>query len=177
MPFEGSSGAVFSSDRRYRFALWRTWDTGNGTVAFIGLNPSAADEHVNDPTIRRCIGFARSWGYRGLLVGNLFALCATRPEQLKAGGNPVGTGNDLWLERLAQASVRLLVCWGTHGAFMDRDRAFCANREDLYCLRRNRDGSPAHPLYIRKDQRPRRWRHDGTGGKRRPAVSPPGPAA
>jgi hypothetical protein len=152
-----ATGAVFSPGRRYRYALWRTLEAGRGTLVFIGLNPSAADERHDDPTIRRCLGFAQTWGYRRLLVGNLFARCATRPERLRSSTAPVGLANDAWLERLAWEADRLVACWGTYGAYRSRDRAFAAGRENLYCLRRNRDGSPAHPLYIRRDQQPLPW--------------------
>jgi hypothetical protein len=70
-------GAEFSPCRRYRYVLWRTWDPAAGSVNFIGLNPSTADEQVDDPTIRCCIGFARDWGYGGLVMTNLFAIPAT----------------------------------------------------------------------------------------------------
>jgi hypothetical protein len=150
-------GAVFSADRKYRYALWRTWDPGLARVLFVGLNPSTADACSDDPTLRRCIGFARDWGYGGILVGNLFGRCATRPAELRTVADPVGEDNAAWLERLAREAARLIACWGNHGAFMDRDRHFSAGRGALYCLRLNRNGSPAHPLYLRRGQLPRRW--------------------
>ena len=126
-------------------------------MLFVGLNPSAADECTDDPTIRRCAAFAREWGYGGLLVGNLFAYCATRPEQLKAASDPLGSENDAWLAKLADSAGQLLVCWGNHGAYMDRDRAFAESRTGLYCLGRNKNGSPVHPLYIPGSQSPVPW--------------------
>jgi hypothetical protein len=154
----GPAGAVFSADRNYRYALWRTWAPELDRVLFVGLNPSTADEVSADPTLRRCAGFARAWGHGGVLVGNLFAYCATHPVELRAAADPVGPDNDAWLERLAEKAARLVVCWGNHGALLGRDRQFSAGRDTLLCLRRNRNGSPAHPLYIRRDQTPGRWR-------------------
>ena len=78
------SGAIFSSCRKYRYALWRNWDETKPCVMIIGLNPSTADENENDPTITRCINFAKSWGYGGVCVTNLFAYCATVPSDMKA---------------------------------------------------------------------------------------------
>ena len=75
------AGAVFSDDMVYRYRLWRTWDPDLPTCLFIMLNPSTADHEQNDPTIRRCLDFAKQWGYGQLLVGNLFALRATDPAR------------------------------------------------------------------------------------------------
>src|SRR5690349_51792 len=91
------AGAIFSKDHRYRYLLWRTLDKGSKYLAVIGLNPSTADASVNDPTNRRCIGFARDWGYSRLYVVNLFAFRATKPDVLRAAKDPIGVDNDRWL--------------------------------------------------------------------------------
>ena len=88
--------AKFSACRKYRYALWRTWDESKPNVMIIGLNPSTADENENDPTITRCINFAKSWGYGGVCVTNLFAYCATVPSDMKASNDPIGSENDSW---------------------------------------------------------------------------------
>ena len=91
-----SKGARFSVDRKYRYALWRHWN-GNkerNYVAFVGLNPSTADEKTDDPTIRRCMGFARSWGFNGIWMINAFAFRATKPKDMKAAIDPIGPDND-----------------------------------------------------------------------------------
>ena len=81
-----NTGAIFSSDRIFRYILWRTWNEQNGHLMVIGLNPSTADETQDDPTIRRCVGFARQWGYGGLYMLNLFAYRATDPSELMKAG-------------------------------------------------------------------------------------------
>jgi hypothetical protein len=86
--------AKFSACRKYRYALWRTWDESKPNVMIIGLNPSTADENENDPTITRCINFAKSWGYGGVCVTNLFAYCATVPSDMKESNDPIGSEND-----------------------------------------------------------------------------------
>src|SRR4029077_5114543 len=96
--------AEFSHCRRYRFALWRRWDSGP-QVLFVMLNPSTADETTDDPTIRRCIGFARTWGFGSLAGANLFAFRTLKPRQLRPASEPIGAGNDDWLVRLNQESV------------------------------------------------------------------------
>ena len=82
--------AIFSGDRRYRYLLIRRVGTSQSRVLFIMLNPSAADEVRDDPTIRRCIGFARDWGFGLLEVVNLFALMSTNPKTLLDAEDPVG---------------------------------------------------------------------------------------
>lgn len=149
--------AHFSRCRSWRYALWRRWDHERPWVLFVALNPSTADETRDDPTIRRCIGFARDWGYGGLCVANLFAWRATRPEDLKAARDPVGPRNDRWLGRLAR-EAELVVCgWGNHGRFMDRSRRVRGLLGRTHALRVNDSGEPAHPLYLPKTLRPRPW--------------------
>ena len=74
--------AEFSPDKVYRYELWRIWDEALPVCMFIGLNPSTADETVDDPTIRRCINFAKEWGYGQLVMTNLFAFRATKPAEM-----------------------------------------------------------------------------------------------
>src|SRR4028119_2392792 len=90
-------GAIFDPTRTYRYALWRTWDAARPPVAFVLLNPSTADARRDDPTIRRCANFARTWGFGGLEVVNLFAFRATHPTDLKCAADPVGPQNDVHL--------------------------------------------------------------------------------
>ena len=73
------SDALFSEDRIYRYALWRTWDESLPKALFIGLNPSTADEIQDDPTIRRCIRYSMDWGYGGYIMGNIFGYRSTDP--------------------------------------------------------------------------------------------------
>ena len=88
------TGARFSVDRRYRYALRRVWDRSRGVCNFLLLNPSIADEVTNDPTSVRCERRARRWGFGGLIVTNLFALCATDPAGLRRVADPTGPEND-----------------------------------------------------------------------------------
>ncbi|MCC5810579.1 MAG: DUF1643 domain-containing protein [Ectothiorhodospiraceae bacterium] len=120
----------------------------------IGLNPSTADETVNDPTITRCINFARSWGYGGVCVANLFAYKATYPRDLKSAEDPVGRRNDAWLRKLAADAGVVVAAWGNDGAHLGRSRQVRAMIPDMYCLRMNRSGEPAHPLYLKAALRP-----------------------
>ncbi len=76
------SGAHLSPCRQYRYRLWRDWDPGAGRCVFVGLNPSTADEHTDDPTIRKCVGFAKRWGFGAIDMVNLFAYRSTSPKGL-----------------------------------------------------------------------------------------------
>ncbi len=87
------NGAVLSADGVYRYRLWRTWDASKPTLAFLMLNPSTADATEDDPTIRRCLGFAKEWGYGSLVVVNLFALRSPNPDALRENDDPVGPEN------------------------------------------------------------------------------------
>ena len=84
------STAEFSPCRTYRYALWRWWDRSRPYAMFIGLNPSTADEVNNDPTVSRCIGYSRRWGYGGLCMTNIFAYRSTDPARMKAHSAPIG---------------------------------------------------------------------------------------
>lgn len=150
--------ANFSRCRQYRYALWRHWGPGDDFVLLIGLNPSTADHRQDDPTIRRCMGFARDWGYSGLCVVNLFAYRATYPEDLFATDNPVGPKNDRWLRKLARQADLVVAAWGNHGRFMNRARIVSDRLPAMHCIRLNGSGEPAHPLYLPRHLTPIPWK-------------------
>jgi hypothetical protein len=151
----------FSPCRTWRYTLARPlgtcWASGlplDGYINFIGLNPSTADETKNDPTVRRCLDFARRWGHGGCMVTNIFAYRSTYPSDLRKVADPAGPGNNDALLETARNAVLVIAAWGMHGAFMDRgahvtdmlDRAGVP----LFCLGLTKHGYPRHPLYLRK---------------------------
>jgi hypothetical protein len=145
--------AVISHCGKYRYHLYRRLGEGRRAATFIMLNPSTADHEVDDPTIRKVMGFARHWGCDELHVVNLFAYRATRLMDLRAAVDPVGPENSAWLRRAVElASDGLVVCaWGTHGAYMGQDKAALGWVGGLcqpMCLGRTQDGHPRHPLYV-----------------------------
>jgi len=149
--------AAFSRCGRYRYALWRRWGEGD-EVLFVMLNPSTADAERDDPTIRRCIGLARAWGFSGVRVANLFAWRATDPRDLRRADAPVGPANDRWLRRLQADAALTVAAWGVHGRWQGRDRALLRRLGDLQVLGLTREGLPRHPLYVRNDALPLPWR-------------------
>ncbi len=145
-----SDGAVFSDDRKYRYALFRLWDLQAPNVMFIGLNPSTANEHDNDPTIRRVIDFAQRWGYGGLCMMNLFALVSSDPKRLLTCDDPVGD-NDRWLEQTFQKCQDVVFAWGAFPEAKQRAEKVMKMFPTATCLGINQDGSPKHPLYLPKN--------------------------
>ncbi len=147
----GFNNAIFSDDRKYRYALWRWWDKSKPYVLFIGLNPSTADETENDPTIRRCIRFAQDWNYGGLCMVNLFAIRTRDPKIMLKHPNPIGIDNDEHLIMLSDKAGKIVVAWGTNGGHKNRDKEVEAFIPDMYCLDITKGGYPKHPLYIKSD--------------------------
>lgn len=149
--------AEFSTCGTYRYALRRTWLTTAAQVLFIGLNPSTADEKSDDPTIRRCLGYARSWGYGSLTVANLFAYRATDPADLRAASDPIGPLNDQWIVDLASKADLVVAAWGNHGRFAQRWKDIVVKLDEIYCLDLTKQGQPRHPLYAKKNLVPWLW--------------------
>ncbi len=150
-------GALLSDDGVYRYLLWRRWDKELPRAVFIMLNPSTADAEVDDPTIRRCMSFARTWGMGGIRVVNLYPFRATKPEDLWKAAFPRGQGNLGEIERAIDPHGINIAAWGAHGkeAQVKEVRLlFYDLGVPLYALKINGDGSPAHPLYIKGDTVP-----------------------
>lgn len=144
-------GARFSTCRRYRLALWRTWGTGP-RINWIMLNPSTADERFNDATIERCQRRSRRLGFDSMIVTNLFALRSTHPEGLYQATDPVGPGNIECLAECAGAAGCVVAAWGAHGRLLDQgarvEHLLIAAGVELLAFRLTRTGQPGHPLYL-----------------------------
>ncbi len=154
-PFSDDCGALFSTCRQYRYTLWRIWDNSKPYACWIGLNPSTADEIENDPTVRRCIDYSKQWQFGGMFMMNAFAYRSTDPEKMKAIADPVGPDNDRWLVEIANNSGLVLAAWGNHAAHMDRGKKVLDMLQtNVFCLKLNSNGQPAHPLYLRKSLTP-----------------------
>ncbi len=153
--------ALISADGLYRYWLSRDWFGGQGRTAFVMLNPSTADASQDDPTIRRCIGFAKRLGRAGLIVVNLFAARSTDPDMLGIFDDPVGPENDQHIAKAAQQAEEVICGWGAHSAARQRARNVqaiirAAGRYPM-CLGVTKDNAPRHPLYLRSDARPIVW--------------------
>jgi hypothetical protein len=173
-------GAKISQCGRYRYKLWREWrgthdsknwrwleaKDGAGSplgeskaCVFIMLNPSTADAEQDDPTIRRCVGFAKAWNYERLEVVNLFAYRATQPAVILAmdgAVDPIGPDNLEWVTG-AVANAGIIICaWGAHGSYLRHDETvlgWCGTKA-VHALGLTVDGSPRHPLYLPSSSKP-----------------------
>jgi hypothetical protein len=183
-PTPHRGGATISADGTYRYHLWREWDAHKPRAIYVMLNPSTADGRHDDPTIRRCVGFAKGWGFGGIEVVNLYALRATDPREIRNYADPVGPDNDRHIlnavgeravypysielgdDDYVRARHPILVCaWGARGHRSGRDT-------ELHRLFKRRgvfthsigeltpSGAPSHPLYLAGKLGPRVFLHD-----------------
>lgn len=151
------SQVELSHDRRYRYRLSRLWADGL-RVTFVMLNPSTADETADDPTLRRCLGFARTLGFSGLDIVNLYALRATDPRELWKVDDPVGPENNRYLEEAGASREPLVAAWGGHAKNVRVQEVLAIPGFDrLTCLRVTKMGYPSHPLYLPKSLKPVSW--------------------
>ena len=158
------SWATISDCGQFRYELGRRWDAGP-LLEFIMLNPSTADADVDDPTIRRCIAFAKQWGYGALVVRNLYAYRATDPTELANAADPIGPENRDYLTRTDADCT--IAAWGAHPAAVGWWNGYpfgwqrtVIQRPALFCLGTNANGSPKHPLYVPSSRTPTPWSAD-----------------
>ena len=158
------SWADLSDDRVYRYTLGRIWDDELEEVVFIGLNPSTADENLDDPTIRRCIGFAKAWGYGALVMLNLFALRATDPRGLRVALDPIGyPRNDYEISQYVQQSALVVAAWGADEFAIQRGKdvmeqiRYQGDGHKLHHLGLTKHWQPKHPLYLAKTTELQKW--------------------
>ena len=157
-PYDTMRDALISDDGVYRYLLQRFWDVRREALNFVMLNPSTADAILDDPTIRRCLGFARALGFGSLEVTNLFALRSTDPKALRVHIAPVGPENDEVIVSSARVCHMTICAWGNHGNYMNRS----SHVLDLlrkagvkpHALRIGKTGQPGHPLYLKGDLQP-----------------------
>lgn len=152
--------ASISPCKRYRYALGRHWDRSLGYATFIGLNPSTANAEQDDPTIRRCICFARDWGYGGIEMCNLFDWRATDPKTLPRQNLSLAVSymNDVCLRVRVHSAKEVIACWGSvpwaQSRIEEVFRNVFSNDKRWNCLRFTKNGFPGHPLYVPKSTKP-----------------------
>jgi hypothetical protein len=162
--FSGS-GAVISDDDLFRYTLTREWASGP-SVGFLMFNPSVADASINDATIRKCMGFARRWGYGRLVVLNLFAIRSRDPKAVgRMGLDAIGPMNDAWINESVKGCQEVICAWGCGEHFRASKHSGLKNLDfrptdllrnlrashpklPLMCLGYREDGHPRHPLML-----------------------------
>ncbi len=155
-----SGTAIISDCQQYRYVLTRRISQVVRWVKpclFIMLNPSTASADIDDPTIRRCTGFAAAWLCTSLTVVNLYGLRATDPKELARHSSPIGPENEKHLAEqlgLHWNTGVIVAAWGANAAAKHHSLAGALQTigQRASCLGRNKDGSPKHPLYVKADQ-------------------------
>ena len=147
-----------TADRRYRYLLARGWGRGDRALLWVMLNPSSADDVVDDPTIRRCVSFAMAARYDRMLVVNLFAFRASHPLDLHLAADPVGSENDRAISSALSNSDDVAVAWGANPFAAERAKEVMrmirrmAGAPSPICLGKTASGAPRHPLYVERRQ-------------------------
>ncbi|GAL83447.1 hypothetical protein MYP_674 [Sporocytophaga myxococcoides] len=149
------SGAIISTCKNYRYRLWRIWDKSKPFVMFIMHNPSTADESEDDRTIKRCVNFAKSWGYGGIYVGNIFAYRSTKPEVIKQVIDPIGPDNNKHLTEMLQKCQIVIAAWGNHPKTESKPLKGI-DIGKFYYLSLTKTGNPRHPLYLKMNLKPQK---------------------
>lgn len=147
-----SGAAVFSRNHKYRFLLTRVYKRGEGTCVFIMLNPSIANESIDDPTTRRCVKFSSTWGFKRLIIVNLFAYRTAYPWRLNSIKDPVGSYNDLLIKSAIGPYSKIVLGWGNRGTMLNRSGQIQSILNSLQvnstAFRLTNRGQPIHPLYL-----------------------------
>ena len=150
--------AIISQDNKYRYQLSRIWDEEKPKVLFIMLNPSTADADRDDPTIRRVMNFAKSWGYGGVFVGNLYAFRSTDPKALRYTDDPIGEDNIQHIQSLIRLTERVIYAWGNN---QKEPEWLCDLVDTPYCIDISKKGNiPKHPCRLKKDLQPKLYLRD-----------------
>ena len=140
---------------KYRYSLTRIWDEDADHVLFICCNPSTADARNDDPTLIKCVHYAKRWGYGGVSMANLFAYRATKPKDMLSSKDPIGVDNDKWLRKLFKGAGLVVAAWGNYGKHMARSEKIRQEFSNLYYLKLNASGEPSHPLYLKSTLKPK----------------------
>lgn len=151
------NGAEFSSDRKYRYALWRIWDRTKPLAMFIGINPSTANESEPDQTITRVASIVRNWGYGGFYMMNLFAIVSKTTDVLLTDPDPLGD-NDGWIEKIAPKCQKIVFAWGAFKEAKQRCLKIIEMFPEAEALKILKDGGPKHPLYCRANSQTVRFK-------------------
>lgn len=145
--FNTGKGAEFSPCGKYRYKLWRIWNTDLPLAMCIGLNPSTANADKDDPTINNLRRILTTLGYGGFYMMNLFAYISSKPEVLLTCPDPLGE-NDTKLEEVRELCKDVIACWGAFKQTEERIKQVLPRYPDAKCFGLNQNGTPMHPLAL-----------------------------
>ena len=158
---DAHSIAQYSDCEQYRYALTRVWELETSQVVFVMLNPSTATEVQNDPTVERCERRARTLGFGGFQVINIFAWRSTDPKKMRVAKDPIGPDNDKTIMKACRWGDQIIAAWGTHGSHLNRgsevEKILRKSNKPIFHLGLSKGGHPKHPLYIAYAQKLEKW--------------------
>ena len=158
---DAHSIAQYSDCEQYRYALTRVWELETSQVVFVMLNPSTATEVQNDPTVERCERRARTLGFGGFQVINIFAWRSTDPKKMRVAKDPIGPDNDKTIMKACRWGDQIIAAWGTHGSHLNRgsevEKILRKSNKPIFHLGLSKGGHPKHPLYIAYSQKLEKW--------------------
>lgn len=140
--------AFFSKCKKYRYALWRIWDTSKPIAMFVSLNPSEIEENEDDATILKCAKLASENGFGGIINCNLFAIRTNSPEEFLNVQDVIGPENDIILLKFAKQAHSIIAAWGPRGSYMDRHKRINQIFPKLSCFGISKGGQPEHILAV-----------------------------
>jgi len=145
--------AIFDTTKKYRYLLMRQWSENNAQITWIMLNPSTADENIDDPTIRRCIGFSKLYNAGKMEIVNLFSYRSTTPQTLYTINDPIGKETDQYILNSVKSADKVIIAWGNHGKLNNRSKYVINDllspyHNKIYTLKLLKNKEPGHPLYI-----------------------------
>jgi hypothetical protein len=145
-----TTAADISQDTKYRYWLDRRWGPTPRAIVFVGLNPSTADAAQDDPTIRRCVGFAARWGFDRLVMVNLYAWRTPNPRDLRTVNDPIGPCNIDTLRSFCMDTELVIAAWGAHPLCCTAHAlaGWIKRLPHAKCLGLTKTGAPRHPLYV-----------------------------
>lgn len=150
--------AIIDDTGKYRYLLTRTWDENLPPAVFVMLNPSTANAEEDDPTIRRCVNFAKKWDLGGIKVVNVFAYRATNPKELFKVKEPIGIENEKYIREAVINAGIIILAWGSSCTKLKsgyRKVKEILKDYETHCLGITKDGFPKHPLYLKGTTMPK----------------------
>lgn len=163
--FAGTHRVCFSDDRRRRYWFEAALSGVGGACLFLMLNPSSADEQVQDRTVGKCKEFAERGGYGKLAIVNLLSYRSPNPEEALAHCGYRDTLNERHVAEAARQADAIVCAWGNWGS---RAREQVAAVGEMLCAEGHekklrilgdltQKSQPPHPARLGYERELRPW--------------------